>query len=297
MFGYITPVSPELKVRDYETYKAVYCGLCHTLGKMYGFFARLTLNYDFTFMALLYMSLAQDDEKFGCKRCISKPASGKIICEQNRFLNYCADSAILMTYYKFIDTIHDSDLLKKIIAYFAFPFLYFLKNKASKRNPELFLLIKDYYQKQTRLEDSDHVTIDAACEPTAELLSVMAARFSEDGQEKRILTRFGYMLGRLIYLFDAIEDLNDDKKSGSFNPFLRSSAFNNADFKCILNQAEGIINNTISELINSYHLLNFIKYKEILDNFIYLGIKKTQKSVFNGEKGKFYGRSLQNIRN
>ncbi len=33
MFGYIVVHKPELKVREYETYRASYCGLCHSLKK------------------------------------------------------------------------------------------------------------------------------------------------------------------------------------------------------------------------------------------------------------------------
>jgi hypothetical protein len=31
MFGYVRPYRDELKVKDYELYRAVYCGLCHSL--------------------------------------------------------------------------------------------------------------------------------------------------------------------------------------------------------------------------------------------------------------------------
>ena len=32
MFGYVKPCSAQLRVCEYETYKAVYCGLCKQLG-------------------------------------------------------------------------------------------------------------------------------------------------------------------------------------------------------------------------------------------------------------------------
>ncbi|MFT9057020.1 MAG: DUF5685 family protein, partial [Ethanoligenens sp.] len=30
MFGYVKPFKPELKIREFEAYRAVYCGMCHT---------------------------------------------------------------------------------------------------------------------------------------------------------------------------------------------------------------------------------------------------------------------------
>ncbi len=36
MFGYVRPLKPELLVREYSQYKAVYCQLCRVLGQEYG---------------------------------------------------------------------------------------------------------------------------------------------------------------------------------------------------------------------------------------------------------------------
>lgn len=53
MFGYVRPVRPELKCRDFDLYQATYCGLCRCLRRRYGLLAPMFLNYDFTFLALL----------------------------------------------------------------------------------------------------------------------------------------------------------------------------------------------------------------------------------------------------
>ena len=58
MFGYIKPDIPELKMKENELYKAVYCGLCKTMGKCTGCASQLTLNYDFAFLAMLLPPLA-----------------------------------------------------------------------------------------------------------------------------------------------------------------------------------------------------------------------------------------------
>ena len=54
MFGYIKPFTPDLRLREYEAYKAVYCGLCGQLGRSFGPVARMTLSYDFAFLAMLH---------------------------------------------------------------------------------------------------------------------------------------------------------------------------------------------------------------------------------------------------
>lgn len=53
MFGYVRAVTAVLPPEEQARYRAVYCGLCKTLGERYGKAAQLTLNYDFVFLALL----------------------------------------------------------------------------------------------------------------------------------------------------------------------------------------------------------------------------------------------------
>ena len=60
LFGYIKPVKQELKIKDYEAYQGVYCGLCKQLGRVYGPFYRFTLSYDFAFLAMLSMALGEE---------------------------------------------------------------------------------------------------------------------------------------------------------------------------------------------------------------------------------------------
>ena len=51
MFGYVRPLRDELKCRDFDLYRAVYCGLCAAMRRRYGWLAPMFLNYDFTFLA------------------------------------------------------------------------------------------------------------------------------------------------------------------------------------------------------------------------------------------------------
>ena len=53
MFGYVLPLTAELKVREWHAYRAYYCGLCKELKREYGFLSRFLLNYDLVLPALL----------------------------------------------------------------------------------------------------------------------------------------------------------------------------------------------------------------------------------------------------
>ena len=53
MFGYIKPMTEELKVKEHELYKSIYCGLCSAMGEHICTSNRLTLSYDIVFLALV----------------------------------------------------------------------------------------------------------------------------------------------------------------------------------------------------------------------------------------------------
>ena len=87
---------------------------------------------------------------------------------------------------------------------------------------------------------------------------------SDDQTEKRILHRLGYMLGRYMYLCDAIDDLDDDIKKNRFNP-LRNYP-DDSEFDAVLRF-------TAAEAANAYALLKVRHFKEILDNIMFLGLE------------------------
>ena len=60
MFGYIRPKIPELKVREYDQYKGIYCSLCKRMGKEYGIASRFALSYDSTFLVLMMLGLEDE---------------------------------------------------------------------------------------------------------------------------------------------------------------------------------------------------------------------------------------------
>ena len=58
MFGYVKPDIRELKVKEYDAYRAIYCGICKSTGRSLGQAARLALTYDAVFLAAARMLAA-----------------------------------------------------------------------------------------------------------------------------------------------------------------------------------------------------------------------------------------------
>ena len=108
MFGYIRPYVPDLRVREHELYRAVYCGLCHSMGRHTGCASRLTLSYDFVFLAAVRMVLEQTAYSARPCRCGAHPLKKRAVLLENSALAYCARAAALLTEAKIADDIQDT---------------------------------------------------------------------------------------------------------------------------------------------------------------------------------------------
>ena len=289
MFGYIKPFKPELKIKEFDTYQAVYCGLCHQLGKAFGPFAKMTLSYDFTFVAVLSMALRKNFCGFQKTRCMANPLKKKTCAVPGEDMEFVSSCAMVMLYYKVKDNIHDSGLVKKLGCYILLPFASSARKKAVRLYPELDQIFAQMMKDQFQLEKDKTVSVDAAAAPTAKALQAVFSMLGDGETEKRVLSRFGYLLGRWVYLLDALDDLEDDLKTGSYNPFLLKFSVDNLseeEIKEILDYGKGTLNITVAEMGTTYELLELYRYKTILDNIIYLGLKASADSVLSGEKDK-----------
>ncbi len=222
MFGYIRPAKGDLKVKEYELYRSIYCGLCKQLGRAYGPFARMTLSYDFAFLSLLHMSVNGCKAKIARQCCFVNPLKKKNCCLQNPSLEFSAAAAMVMLYYKVIDNIQDSKGFKNADNLLLKPFAKSAYKKACKTYPQLGNIVANCMASQAQLENMDVSSIDRAAEPTAQALSQICMLLSDNPEQKRILERFGYCLGRWVYLMDAFDDMEDDLKNKNY---IRFAAF------------------------------------------------------------------------
>ena len=275
MFGYVRIAKPELKVKEYETYKAVYCSLCRELGRTYGLWSRFTLSYDFTFLALINMSLSAGCDPIERKRCVFNPFKKCNYCKSNEKLKMPAAAAMIMSYYKLADNIKDERGIKKLGFICLKPLFAHARKKAAKCYPVIEQIVHEYIEKQDILERESCSSLDMAADPTAYALGKILTECSDDAVQKRILDRIGYCIGRYIYILDAACDLEDDIKSGSYNCLKSELSGDRKEFmkKRILPQLYVCSN----EAGKAFELLDVKKYKSILGNIIYLGLEDTFK--------------------
>ncbi len=276
MFGYVKIYKPELRIKEYEMYKAVYCTLCKKLGREYGPLIRFTLSYDFTFLALLKLSLKDEECGILRSRCTLNPIKKCNYCTAGEDdFEFSSAVAMIMLYFKLLDNISDEKGFNKLKYSFAKQLFSSAYKKAANKHPEINELFGEYFAAQQRVEEKTAVSIDEAAEPTATMLSRVFMLCASSAEDIAGLSRLGYCIGRYIYITDAAADLEKDIKKKRFNPFIG----NEAAKKDALHQIELCVN----EAANSFEELNICKYKNILGNIIYLGLEKTAQKELKNE--------------
>lgn len=289
MFGYVRAFKPYMRVFEYDIYKAVYCGLCKDMGRRYGFFTRFSLSYDFTFLALTELSLKDKMLDAEMQRCVAHTLKKTMCATCKNDMGYSSAAAVILTYHKLRDDIADKGIKGKLTAMAALPFFKKPYRQAAKKYPDLAPKIEKAMALQTKIEREKTAGIDLACEPTAQMMAAVFGGLSSDSEKKALLERFGYLLGRYVYITDALDDLRDDYRQGGYNPLLRVFDVKQGEekipadkLKSIRRYADDSINFTLGELAEIYVRLDFKRYRDILDNIIYLGLRNTYTSVKYG---------------
>ncbi len=281
MFGYIRVGKPELKIKEYEMYKAVYCSLCKRLGKDYGIFSRFALSYDFTFTALTELALSDSFCGVIRKRCTFNPFKKCTYCINDEHFALSSAALIILGYYKIKDDIKDEKGFKKLSAKFKKLLFGNPYKKAKKAFPEIDDISKEYFSNQEKAERNERVSLDDAAEPSSIMLEKLLPMCARDEMDKKVLSFLGRLMGRYIYLLDCLVDRQRDIKKGSFNPL------SEMDEKEAKDKIKAQLYIVINEAKSTFELLNIKRFKNILGNIIYVGLEDTMLSEINRlEKNK-----------
>lgn len=284
MFGYIFPDKPELKVKEFELFKAYYCGLCKAIGQCSGQLGRFVLNYDSSFLGMFLSSFNEGPEDIKIENCIAHPLARKPMIRGSSILKYAADINIILAYYKLEDDYRDEKSIKSLSLMGMLSSAY---KKSILRNRDKGMLIKKRLDELSELEKSSCKSIDQSAEPFSKLTEEIFAYgpICENKNTERLLRWFGYNIGKWIYILDAYDDIEKDIKNQNFNPILNQFCYNNGeaiDFKD--NVKENImftLTYTLGEASKAYELLDIRKNKEIIENIIYGGMYNKTVQILN----------------
>lgn len=280
MFGYVRPASEQLSREQQERFQAAYCGLCHTLSRRYGPVARLILNYDLTFLAML---LSRRD---GCpvkhRRCVAHPVKGCPALEGEAAFDTAADLSVILSWWQLKDGAADHGFFRGLPYRAALLVLRRAYKKARRRRPDFDRGTRQQLEQLHRLEREKCPSMDRAADSFAQLLA-LAAGEEPDPLRRRVLEQLLYHLGRWIYLVDAADDLKKDVKSGSYNPLrYRFDAGSGVLTEEQRQELGRSLDDSIRAMAAAFELADFGPWRGIVESVVYGGLYAVGGAVLEG---------------
>ena len=287
MFGYVRVKKAELKVKEYELYRSTYCGLCRSMGKCTGQCSRMTLSYDFAFLALLRTAMRNDELSFDRKRCIAHPLQKKPYMKNNPTLEYCAGAAALLNYHKLRDDLLDEKGLKKLRAAALMPLVAHSRKKALKQGlTELDKKIESRLCELGNTERSGEASVNTPATVFGELLGDIVS-YGFEGADRRIAHSLGVAVGKWIYIADALDDWEEDGEKGRYNPFI-SLYSKDKPSEEDLTGIKIALKNELCSAESAFDLIEFqsADIKNVIANILYLGLPDRIEEITDKKKNK-----------
>lgn len=275
MFGYVCINQPELKIKDYEAYRGYYCGLCRNLQKRYGRIGQMLLNYDMTFLVILLDGLYEPKEQEELHRCIPHPVhSHRQI--QSEITDYAADMNVLLSYQKAVDDWKDERSGPGRILATALRGGYEKMKGTYKRQAET---LEESIRLLSEAEKAESEDLDYVAGLSGKFLGEIFVWREDIWQED--LRTLGFFLGKFIYLMDAFEDMEKDRKKGNYNIFLIRQRKMPETFD---KDTEGILVDMMTQCARAFERLPILHRSEILRNILYSGVWSRYRAILEKRK-------------
>ena len=235
MFGLMKYCRCASSKEDRDRYRQHYCGVCKSLGKLYGQHTRFLLNRDLVFLSEVLTELSP--QEFPSEAPWNRPISriGNCLKLPKRrddiplSFQIAAAYNVLMSRFKLEDNVADTrkavSLLWKSVG-FGFSRAF---KKSSQQAEEWDYPLEEvnwWMEEQRRREANQNPPEDAEAalsyfaEPSAHssgLSMQQAAATIERPDKADQMYELGYRFGKLIYFLDALEDFDEDYEKQQFN--------------------------------------------------------------------------------
>lgn len=297
MFGYIRPLVGQMLVSENEFYRALYCGLCRSMGRHTGCASRFTLSYDFVFLCAYRAAIEGVKFTQHAHRCAVHPVKKRPMADDNGVFAYAASAAAILNAAKLADDAADETGAKRLAAKMLTPTAGRIRKRADSMDA-LEASVGKHLSALSEMERAGCASLDETARAFGELLGDIFA-FGLDGTNERISREVGRAVGRFIYVTDAADDAADDAKSGSYNPILRLYADEATEPSSLLTErtmkdragnphtrlrlredvAESILTATLNDLASLERAIELIDFSRcdaetagIVKNTVYLGM-------------------------
>ena len=277
MFGYIIPDSPYLFKKDETLYKALYCGLCKSIGTGCGQRARSALTYDMAFMSALVHNIKHEDVQIKKKHCAIHWIKRRPIAaaDETTVMLGCINTAL--AYYKLCDDKADGDK-KGILRHLYKRGL----KRAVKKHGEAVEIIKASMAAQSETEKAGCTVIDMACEPTAEMMKNLSVYVLGEYSTPETEALF-YDIGKWVYLADAIDDYDKDVKKGAYNVLYNAfgQKYKAEMVKANYDEITFFFDSLFGDMRQRIAKIDFGFNHDLTDNIILRGIPLKTRAIIN----------------
>lgn len=275
MFGYINYDKQYLYFKDFDLYKAAYCGVCKSLGDTCGQISRMGLSYDSAFLSVIFHNVMNKDVEIADSSCVSNVFKKRPMAKPDEISNKVAAVNLMLCYYKTLDDIADEK--KGGVANF---FLKSAFKRVKKNYPDVYDIVDRNMKSQGEVENNATKSVDISADATANMLKELSRSILADSATE-YTDQFFYALGKWIYLIDALDDYDTDLKKKSFNPFV--NAYGAKDKKTLVSEWEKDINFIFGTIFfDMREAMSKIKFhfnRDLIDNIVLRGLPLKTKSV------------------
>ena len=184
--------------------------------------------------------------------------------KENEAVAYAADMTVLLSYQKMQDDWKD----EKSVPGFAVSML--LRKdyqKLMEQYPRQGRAIEENIRLLSEAEQQNQKDIDYVSGLTGRFLAEIFVWKDDIWQEE--LRNMGFYLGKFVYLMDALEDVEKDRKKGNYNLFLESGEVWSREQEP---KYKEILTAMAAEAARSFERLQIITCADILRNILYSGV-------------------------
>ena len=235
----------------------------------------MTLSYDMVFLVLVRLRLSGETASFRAERCVASPFRKKPIMAQNKALDYGAAVGSLLAYHKLADDAADKKGARRALAVVLRHGAKRMRRKATL--PALDAFLTEKMTELSSLEKTENVSADGMAHMFGQLLAEVFGH-GLDGTDRRLSEEVGYHVGKWIYLLDAADDFEKDRKRGEFNPL---SERDDESLRCALTLELEAASRAMELMTDGDPGI-----KSILENILYRGMPAKMEKVLSSCAGQ-----------
>lgn len=282
MFGYTLPMYSRMSPTDLQTYRRYYCETCHQLKDGFGLISTAAVNYDMTFNTVVLNAIAGDVLDFpGTKKsqfCVFKDSKA-----DSDLMRGLAAYTVLLTKWELVDDDTDKPSLKTNLISLT---LGRAIEKAEKLYPHYDEIIGEGFGRLHDMELDGCKDARLMGRKFGESLALALNDFAGEHRNDELAHLFEELTA-LIYILDAVDDLDEDFMDGTYNPFLKGAddyvnrdEFVNSNIYALTD----VINTTVGNLQGHYNAVrkDMRVNTGVTDNIVYLGLPESAKNVLSG---------------